>query len=115
MVERTMIIRVKEMAEERGIDEEEAYEFLNLFLDYTQNEDLPALCEALKAEDCPLARKRAHSIKGAALNLKLDEIACVAESLEHKCRAADLQGTGELLEALSECLANLGDVLKRAP
>ena len=113
MADKTMIIRIKEMAEERGIDEKEAYEFLNLFLDYTQNEDLPALCDALEAKDCLLARKRAHSIKGAALNLKLEEIACVAESLEHKCKAADLQGTGELLKALAECLTNLDDVLRR--
>jgi len=109
----TIMIMIKEIAEERGIDEEDVYELLELFLDYTQTEDLAALREALHDGNCSLARERAHSIKGAALNLKLTEIVSVAREIEDKCDAADLAGVEDLLTAIAHQLRLVDDFLKQ--
>jgi HPt (histidine-containing phosphotransfer) domain-containing protein len=83
---------IEEMAEELGIDREDVLEFLGVFVDYTENEDLPGLKAGLDSQDVQTVRKRAHSIKGAALNLQLTEIASLAERIEKKATAESLDG-----------------------
>ncbi len=83
---------IEEMAEELGIDREDVLEFLGVFVDYTENEDLPGLKTGLDSQDVQTVRKRAHSIKGAALNLQLTEIASLAERIEKKATAESLDG-----------------------
>ncbi|MDR3603999.1 MAG: Hpt domain-containing protein [Desulfomonilaceae bacterium] len=77
-----MMITIEELTEELGIDREDVVEFISVFLDYTENEDLPALLEGINKRDAEVVRKRAHSIKGAALNLMLSEISSLAAQLE---------------------------------
>jgi HPt (histidine-containing phosphotransfer) domain-containing protein len=107
------MIMIKEIAEERGIDEEDVYELLELFLEYTQTEDLAALREALHNRNHSVAREKAHSIKGAALNLKLTEIVSLAREIENKCDAADLAGVEDLLTAIAHQLRLVDDFLKQ--
>ncbi len=107
------MIMVKEIAEERGIDEEDVHELLALFLDYTKTEDLAPLRAALKIENHSVARDRAHSIKGAALNLKLTEIASLARDIEKKCDAADLEGVEDLVASITDQLHMIDDFLKQ--
>lgn len=98
------MIPVGEIAEERGIDEQDVYDILELFLDYTQTEDLVALQEAINHGNRPLARQKAHSIKGAALNLKLTEISSLARTVETRCDASDLESVQELIDAIAKGL-----------
>ncbi len=106
------MIMIKEIAEERGINEEDVYELLELFLDYTQTEDLKVLGEALREQNHSLAREKAHSIKGAALNLKLTELAALAREIEEKCDAADSEGVEAILAAMTHQLIMVNDFLK---
>ncbi len=99
-----MIVPIKAIVEELGIEEEEVMEFLQDFLDYTETEDLVGLTAALSSDDCDLVGKRAHSIKGAALNLKLTEVAELSEQIERKGLATDLEGVQELVDRLKDQL-----------
>lgn len=83
---------IDEMSEELGIDREDVIEFLGVFLEYTENEDLPGLKSAIENGDVTTVKKRAHSIKGAALNLQLAEIASLAERIEKNAGANSLEG-----------------------
>jgi HPt (histidine-containing phosphotransfer) domain-containing protein len=69
-------------------------------LHYTETQDLVALQEALACGDHEVMRDRAHSIKGAALNLKLAVIADCAKSIETACSSGNLEGVPALIEAL---------------
>lgn len=105
------MIPIGEIADERGIDEEDVYEILELFLEYTQTEDLVALKAAVEQGNHALAREKAHSIKGAALNLKLEEIASLARNVEKKCDTSDVEGVQDLLDAITEQLQKVNDLL----
>jgi len=107
------MIMIKEIADERGIDEEDVLELLELFLEYTQAEDLAALREALREGNPEVAREKAHSIKGAALNLKLTEIASLAREIENKCDTADLGGAEVLLNSIDHQVRLVEDFMKQ--
>ncbi|MDQ7785762.1 MAG: Hpt domain-containing protein [Desulfomonilaceae bacterium] len=107
------MILIRQVAEERGIDEEDVYELLELFVEYTQSEDLEALREAIRVGNHVVARERAHSIKGAALNLKLSEIASLARNLEEKCGSADLEGAEDILAGIASELGVVRDFLEQ--
>lgn len=108
-----MIIPIKAIAEELGIEEEEVMEFLQDFLDYTETEDLVGLTAALSSGDWDLMGKRAHSIKGAALNLKLVEVAGLSERIEKKGVAGDLEGVQELVDQLKNRLNGVREFVEK--
>lgn len=83
---------IDQMSEDLGLDREDVVEFLGVFLEYTENEDLPGLKSAIDSSDVLTVKKRAHSIKGAALNLQLNEIASLAERLEKNAGTENLDG-----------------------
>ncbi|MDA8406283.1 MAG: Hpt domain-containing protein [Deltaproteobacteria bacterium] len=85
-----MMTTIEELAEELGIDREDVVEFISVFLDYTENEDLPALLDGINKKDAEVVRRRAHSIKGAALNLMLSEISSLASQLEKNAASGKL-------------------------
>jgi HPt (histidine-containing phosphotransfer) domain-containing protein len=93
---------IEEMCENLGIDREDVVEFLGVFIDYTENEDLPGLKLAIDNRDVSTVRKRAHSIKGAALNLQLSEIASLAERIEKTAAAESLDGVEAMYTDIQE-------------
>ena len=106
-----MMITIEELAEELGIDREDVFEFVSVFLDYTENEDLPALVEGINNRDAEVVRKRAHSIKGAALNLMLSEISSLAGQLEKNAAIGKLDDSlsiyTDILERMKQVRENL--------
>ncbi|MGD9817838.1 MAG: Hpt domain-containing protein [Desulfomonilaceae bacterium] len=93
---------IEQMSEDLGIDKEDVLEFLSVFVDYTENEDLPGLKLALENGDASTVRKRAHSIKGAALNLQLTEIASIAERIEKTAAVNSLEGVEGMYTDIQE-------------
>ena len=93
---------IDEMSEELGIDREDVIEFLGVFLEYTENEDLPGLKTAIDNGDVLAVKKRAHSIKGAALNLQLNEIASMAERIEKNAGSDSLDGAEAIYSDILE-------------
>ena len=53
---------IEQMSEDLGIDKEDVLEFLSVFVDYTENEDLPGLKSALENRDVSTVRKRALTL-----------------------------------------------------
>ena len=51
------MLRIEEVAEERGLDAQDVIEFLHDFVEFTENSDLPALKEALTRSDHAAVRE----------------------------------------------------------
>lgn len=109
------MISIEEIASELGLDEAEVCEMLDLFLDYTQTEELNALAAAIDDRNYPEAGRRAHSIKGAALNLKLDQLASCAQSIEKKCAASMVDGLQDLFGELTRHVKSVADFRAQMP
>lgn len=107
------MLRIEEVAEERGLDDRDVIEFLHDFVEFTENSDLTGLKEALAKSDLVAVRERAHSIKGAAVNLKLDRIAELALEMEQRAKAKDLDYLKALVTDLEASLAMLKDFLRK--
>lgn len=105
------MISLQDIAAERGLDEADLVEFITEFVDYSEQEDLKGLQEAIIAADAPTVRSRAHSIKGAALNLGLSEIASIAETLEGKGAEGSLDGIQTMVDELTVKIRDLGKFL----
>jgi len=107
------MISLEDIASERGLDVNDVIEFLNDFVDYSEQEDLRELGDALNSGDSAKVRTRGHSVKGAALNLGLTDIAKVAETIEKKGAEGSLEGCQDLIEELSRMVGELRDFLKQ--
>jgi HPt (histidine-containing phosphotransfer) domain-containing protein len=106
------MISIEDIARERGIDEELALECLQEFYDYTMDHDFPGLLQALDAANLRAAAERAHSIKGAAGNLALNEIGECAERIVARCRAGESDGLQQLADSLETLIHALGIFLE---
>lgn len=102
------MISIKEISEERGLEEEFIVELLNEFYDYTVKDDFPLLCKALEANDLKVVGERAHSIKGAANNLMLEDIARCSEEIVNCCKKKDDTDLVRLTQSLQLRLEELG-------
>jgi HPt (histidine-containing phosphotransfer) domain-containing protein len=94
------MISIEKMASEQGLDRDDVIELVEDFLQYTETQDLVALQEAFACNNREVLRERAHSIKGAALNLKLAPIADCAKKIESACDTGNLEEVPDLIHAL---------------
>lgn len=107
----SQMLPVAELAEEHGLDVEDVIELLNDFVNYTELENLPAMRQGLVTRDHSSVSRAAHSIKGAAMNLRLVEIGSLARQIEEQSRAGDLVGIDELMNSLAELVKGLAGEL----
>ncbi len=108
------MISLKDIALERGIDVADVIEFINDFIDYSEQEDLKGLQEAVNGGDALGVRSRAHSVKGAALNLGLTAIAKLAETIEKKGAEGSLDGIQNSVDELRKMVQELRDFIKQS-
>jgi HPt (histidine-containing phosphotransfer) domain-containing protein len=85
-------VNFDKLTETTGLDAQVVIELLEIFSDITLT-DLEQMRQGLLAGDFEEVCRRAHSIKGAALNLSLNGIVRAASAVEDCVRAGD---TGEL-------------------
>ena len=52
------MITIDKLVEELGMEPDEVAEFISVFLDYTENEDLPALLEGVNSRNPEIVRQR---------------------------------------------------------
>jgi HPt (histidine-containing phosphotransfer) domain-containing protein len=109
------MVSIEEIARERGIDEDLALECLQEFYDYTSNHDLPDLLRALDENNLGGVSERAHSIKGAAFNLALNEIGNCSQRIVIKSRAGETDGLRQLASSLEKQVAEIATFLERLP
>jgi HPt (histidine-containing phosphotransfer) domain-containing protein len=108
------MISIAAIARERGIDEEFVWEFLQEFYDYTVDSDFPELRRAIVEGNLITVSERAHSIKGAAYNLMLDDMAVLAERIVADSRAGMASNLAGLSDSLEEQIDALGAFLRES-
>jgi two-component system sensor histidine kinase/response regulator len=83
-------MNITSLAEELGLEVEEVHRLVLTFLESTE-QDLLMLGQAFSKGDAEKLRDIAHHIKGAAVNLELNEIAEAAKGIEDKARSGILE------------------------
>lgn len=79
----------------------------------TNREDIAALSAALAAADAAQIRKYAHRIKGAAALIGANELAGLAQQLEHDSSNRDLSQIASLWPQLQQALARVEHYIER--
>ena len=105
-------MNLKELANRLEIGEEECLELLNLFIK-TAASELRNLESALEKKDAPVVERMAHSIKGAAGILRLQEIHDAAKKIETAARTNRLEEIEVDLRIIKEKLEMIAEALKR--
>ena len=80
-------------------DRDFALELVQLFLQGNQP-NLPLAKNAVATEDCKQLKHIAHQIKGSAINIGSLKIHAIAETIEQKAKARQLEGVNPLLDEL---------------
>lgn len=104
-------MKMREMAESIGLDEQDFLELAGLFLD-TSREDVKRLKAASREGDCPGVVSSAHSIKGASANLGFMEIYGIVKELEFQAKNNSLEGAAGSIASVEKLLDGLAVDLK---
>ncbi|MCF8111386.1 MAG: Hpt domain-containing protein [Desulfobacteraceae bacterium] len=75
----------RDPVEDMGLDPEQYRELLRMFIENTRRE-IYEIKEALRDNDLNRVEKLAHSFKGAAVSLGLDQIAAAGEAIRDMVR-----------------------------
>ena len=76
------MINIDEMAQKMDIDKEDVEMLMGMFME-TANENMQALYQAIISKNFDAIRSSAHSMKGSAANLHLDNIYHLAKEIEN--------------------------------
>ena len=106
-------MNLRGLAEQLEMEESEFLEIVELFLE-TSASSLDQLEAAIDGKDAPEAVRAAHSIKGAAANLRFTEIFELAQKMEKEARENRLEGAPYAVQAIRGNLNQIGDSLKQA-
>jgi HPt (histidine-containing phosphotransfer) domain-containing protein len=102
----------EELVEDIGIGEDEYWELLELFVE-TGLSDLDKLNSAILAGDAYQAASAAHSLRGAAGNLGLVDLAEIAKGIEEKALDDRLEGIAESVQLLKDTLDETTKLARR--
>lgn len=92
-----------------GLEEDEYLELVELFIE-TSKSDLKHLQSAINNKNIEMIAGIAHSLKGAAMNLGLDDFLELATTIEKTARDGELEETARTAEVFQKKLHNSGDV-----
>ena len=90
-------MKVSEVAESLGFEEDEIRELLELYVDTTRD-DLAQMNAAVKANDITKAHEKAHSIKGSSGNLTLTELYEIAKDIDDSLLSNNMEGIETKIE-----------------
>jgi HPt (histidine-containing phosphotransfer) domain-containing protein len=105
-------MNIKELSENLGLEEDEYKEMLDLFLT-SGGADLSRIEQALKEANARLVHEAAHSLKGSAGSLCIDDIFELARAIDEKSRKGILDGLEELARKLRSAYNELATVVNR--
>lgn len=91
-----------------GLEEDEYIELVELFIE-TSKSDLKNLQFAINNKNIEMIAGIAHSLKGATMNLGLDDFLELAKTIEKTARDGELEETAKTAEIFQEKLNNSGD------
>lgn len=92
---------IKRLAERLNLEEDECLELVNLFLE-TSESYLDKLKTGIDGCDNQQVVEAAHSLRGSAVNLGLEEIAELAKGVEENARQNSLEGAAEAVKLIKE-------------
>jgi HPt (histidine-containing phosphotransfer) domain-containing protein len=95
-------MNIKELAEKIDLEEDEYRELLELFIEEVSGIILGKLKIGLGMSDTQQVVEAAHSIKGSAACLGLEEIAEAAKGVEENARQNRLEGATEAATDIKE-------------
>lgn len=98
----------KTMSQKLGLEEDEYLEPVELFIE-TSKSDLKNLQSAINHKNMEMIAGIAHSLKGAAMNLGLEEFLELAKIIEKTTRNGELEETAKTAEIFQEKLNNSDD------
>jgi HPt (histidine-containing phosphotransfer) domain-containing protein len=98
----------KKMSEKLGLEEDEYLELVELFIE-TSKSDLKNLQSAINNKNIEMIAGIAHSLKGAAMNLGLDDFLELAEIIENTACNGELEETAKTAEIFQKKLDNFCD------
>jgi len=96
----------RKLSKNLGLEEEEYIELFELFVE-TSMEDLNKLWFAIDIASTEKLVRIAHSLKGASLNMGLNEFQEIAEAIGKAARDGQLEKTAQLAKTLQEKLDNV--------
>ena len=99
------------LAEHIGLEEDEFRELIELFVEVSGT-DLNRLESGIEQGDSKEVVEAAHSIKGAAINLGLQDISEIAHHVEMNARGDNLDGGASAIERIKERLEILDLAMK---
>jgi HPt (histidine-containing phosphotransfer) domain-containing protein len=99
-----------ELSSNLGLEEEEYKDLFELFIE-TSMEDLNKLWFAIDIASTEKVVRIAHSLKGASLNLGLNEFEEIAKAIGKTARDGQLEKTAQLAKTLQEKLDNVAGVI----
>ncbi len=99
-------MNVKEASQNLGLEEDEYIELVELFVE-TSALDLINLLSAINAKNIDKVARIAHSLKGAAANLGLEEFLELAKIIEETARDGHLEVTAKTACIFKEKLDNI--------
>jgi HPt (histidine-containing phosphotransfer) domain-containing protein len=100
-------LNFKKTSRKLGLEEDEYLELVELFVE-TSKTDLKNLRSAINNKDMEMIARIAHSLKGAAMNLGLDDFNELAKTIEKTARDEELKETAKTAEIFQEKLDNPG-------
>lgn len=99
-------MNLRSIAIELQMEESEVAELVDLFITTTLG-DMDKIREALQQNDFEKAAGAAHSIKGAAANMRLETISALARQAETDARKERLDSMEQMLTRLSREIDSL--------
>jgi histidine phosphotransfer protein HptB len=105
-------MNVKELSENLGLEKDELLDLVKLFVK-TSAYNVTDLAKALETGDAEEVVKASHSLKGAAGNLRFQEIYECAKLIEMNARQGILEGSKEAVTSLREKLTLIEEDLKK--
>ena len=97
---------LKELADRLGLAEDEYADLIRLFID-TSSVELENLKSAISDKARTEASAIVHSLKGAALNMRLKEFSETAREMETAIRSSQWQAADQFTQQFSELLEGL--------
>jgi HPt (histidine-containing phosphotransfer) domain-containing protein len=95
-----------ELKEKLGLNAEEMTELVSLFVE-TCRQDLQRMGMALDSQDARGVSEAAHSIKGAAGNMRFESVYELARSIEEGARQRNLDGVGNRMEEIRNAVGKI--------
>lgn len=101
---------LKNKFERLELKEDEYIELVHLFV-LTSRSDINKLQSAINSNDTEKVSMIAHSLKGAAVNLGLEEFFELAKIIEEKARDGQLEKTAETAYIFQNKLDGIADII----